>query len=180
MSGEIHEICTARIKHNTNQSETPMLQSTESFAFPDPSDITERQREEASFAYLIPFVTIIAGLPLPIINLFVCLLYWNHVKHKSPFVRFHALQSLFTTIPIVLINAGVVYMVLRLVFFGWTYESWMGGYFAAALLFNIIEFIFNIYAAIQARKGRSFMFIGFGELAYEKTDWERKENVSII
>ena len=153
-----------------------MLESTQGYQFPDPSSLHERQREEASFAYLIPFVTIIGGLPLPIINLLVCVAYWKYVQKKSPFVRFHALQSLFTTVPIVLINAGVVYIVVQLAFYDWSYESWMGGYFLAAIVFNLIEFIFNIYAAINARKGKSFLFIGFGAMAYDLVDWDDEED----
>ncbi|KPP99117.1 MAG: membrane protein [Bacteroidetes bacterium HLUCCA01] len=149
-----------------------MLTSTQDYEFPDPESLYERQLEEASFAYLIPFVTIIGGLPLPIINLLVCLLYWRYVRKKPPFVRFHALQSLFTTIPIVLINAVVVFLLVRMFLGDLDYASWMGGYFAAAVMFNLIEFVFNIYAAINARKGRAFMFIGFGPLAYNLTDWQ--------
>jgi uncharacterized membrane protein len=153
-----------------------MLESIRDYDFPDPESLHERQREEASFAYLIPFVTIIAGLPLPIVNLIVCVLYWNYVKKKTPFVRFHALQSLFTTVPVVLINAGAVFLVLNILLWDLDYASWMGGYFIAAALFNLIEFIFNIYAAINARKGKSFLFIGFGALAYKMTDWEDERN----
>lgn len=149
-----------------------MLESSSDYTFPEPVDVIERHREEASFAYLIPFVTIIGGLPLPIVNLLVCLAYWMYVRKKAPFVRFHALQSLFTTIPIVLINAGVVFIVVHLVFYDWLFESWMGGYFAAAVVFNLIEFVFNIYASINARKGKSFLFIGFGHFAYSLIDWE--------
>lgn len=149
-----------------------MLQSTDGFVFPEPESLHERQREEASFAYLIPFVTIIGGLPFPIVNLIVCVLYWNYAKKKTPFVRFHALQSLFTTIPIVLINAGVVFLALNMLLWDMDYANWMGGYFLAAFLFNLIEFVFNIYAAINARKGKSFLFIGFGALAYNMIDWE--------
>ncbi len=156
-----------------------MLESTSNYWFPRPEDLPERQREEASFAYLIPFVTIIAGLPLPIINLLVCVAYWLNVREKAPFVRFHALQSLFTTIPVVLINAGAVYIGVHLIFYGWTFETWMGGYFAATILFNIIEFAFNIYAAINARKGKSFLFIGFGQIAYDLTDWEAMPDESL-
>ena len=36
-----------------------MLTSTQDYEFPDPESLYERQLEEASFAYLIPFVTII-------------------------------------------------------------------------------------------------------------------------
>jgi uncharacterized Tic20 family protein len=156
-----------------------MLESTQNYSFPRSEDIPERQREEASFAYLIPFVTIIGGLPLPIVNLLVCVGYWAYVKDKAPFVRFHALQSLFTTIPVVLINAGVVFLVVHLMFYGWTFESWMGGYFAAAVVFNIIEFAFNVYAAIQARKGKFFVFIGFGALAYDLIDWTEVPDESL-
>lgn len=157
-----------------------MLESTSGYTFPDPESIYERQREEASFAYLIPFVTIIGGLPLPIVNLIVCVIYWRYVQKKPPFVRFHALQSLFTTIPIVLINAGAVFLLASMFFRDLDYATWMGGYFAAAIIFNLIEFIFNIYAAINARKGRSFLFIGFGALAYRLTDWEDLREESFL
>ncbi len=152
-----------------------MLESTQEYNFPDPKSLSERQKEQASFAYLVPFVTIIGGLPLPIVNLFVCLGYWYYVRERSPWVRFHAIQSILTTIPIVLINAGVVYLAVQLIWGDLSFETWIGGYFAAAILFNLIEFAFNIYAAIMARRGKSFLFIGFGAMAYEMVDWDEEE-----
>lgn len=148
-----------------------MLESAEGKGIVLPP-ISGRQKEDASFAYLIPFVTLVAGLPLPIVNLLVSLGYMWHVRRKPPFVRFHALQSLLTTIPVVLINAGLVFIVVSVFFRGTAFEPWHGGYLLAAIIFNLVEFVFNIYAAIHARRGELFFFWGFGEFAYESVDWQ--------
>ncbi len=149
-----------------------MLESTSNRAISLPAGISERQKEEASFAYLIPFVTLIGGLPLPIVNLLVSVGYLWHVRRKPPFVRFHAMQSLLTTLPVVLINAGLVAITVSVLWMGVKFQPWHGGYLLAAVLFNLVEFVFNIYAAIHARRGEMFFFWGFGELAHDSVDWE--------
>ncbi len=82
---------------------------TEYYPLEQPEEIETRIREDAMGAYLMMFGALAAGLPLPIINLIAAVVYYYINKGKSRFVRFHALQSLYSQIPTTLMNAGLVY-----------------------------------------------------------------------
>ncbi len=88
-------------------------------------DISMRDREDAMGAYLMMFAALAAGLPLPILNLIAAVIYYYVNKGKSRFVKFHALQSLYSQIPTTLMNAGLV--------FGPSGSSSMKGHFAVVM-----------------------------------------------
>jgi len=51
-------------------------------------------------AYLMMFATLAVGLPLPLINLVAAFIYLYINRKTSRFVHFHALQSLYSQIPL--------------------------------------------------------------------------------
>ena len=85
-----------------------MTPTTRPSAFPSPSEIPEREKEDAMGAYLMMFASLAIGLPIPLLNLIASVIYFFVNSKTSAFVAFHALQALPTHMPVVLLNAGVV------------------------------------------------------------------------
>jgi uncharacterized Tic20 family protein len=135
---------------------------------PQPDEIPNREKEDAMGAYLMMFAALAAGLPLPIINLVAALIYFYVNKNKSKFVYFHSLQSLYAQIPTTILNAGLVFWTIGVVFRGYEFSPFYKGYLVTTLILNLLYFIFSIIAAIKARKGEFYYFVLFGKLAFLK------------
>lgn len=115
--------------------------------------VDESEGERASNSYLMSLVAIVAGLPLPIINLLATFIFYLANQKSTPFVRWHCTQALFSQLSLVIINS---------IGFWWTISIIMGdkfisndyiGYMIVVVTFNLGEFIATIYTAIQTRKG---------------------------
>lgn len=135
---------------------------------PQPHELVERDKEDAMGAYLMMFAAIGAGLPLPIINLIASVIYYYINKSKSRFIRFHSLQALMAQIPTSLLNAVAMFWGIRVIFFDWEFNDIFKGYLAMLILINLIYFVFNIIAAVKARKGMMYYFLFFGKIAYHQ------------
>ncbi len=68
-------------------------------ALPQPSEIPEREKEDAMGAYLMMFASLAIGLPIPLLNLVASVIYFFVNRKNGPFVAFHALQALLTHVP---------------------------------------------------------------------------------
>ncbi len=137
------------------------------------------------------FGALAAGLPLPIINLLAAVIYYYVNRDKGRFVRFHTLQSLYSQIPTTLLNAGLIFWIIRAIFrpasmdveFIW--EDLTSGHFFIAylclvVLANLLYVIFSIVAAVRARKGRMYYFFFFGKLAYHQAFSSKSVSQAII
>lgn len=133
---------------------------------PQPDEIPEREKEDAMGAYLMMFAAVGAGLPLPVINLIAAVIYYFINRSKSRFVRFHALQSLLSQIPVSVLNAFGVFWAIRIIFTDWTFDDLFTGYLWMLLVANLVYFIFSLIAAVKARRGQFYYFIFFGKLSY--------------
>jgi uncharacterized Tic20 family protein len=114
----------------------------------------EDEREKASNGYLMSVVALMAGLPLPIINLFAAFMFSIANRHATPFVRWHCTQALLSQCTMLIMNS---------VGFSWTMHVLFGNgsptnsYFAymfTIIAFNVVEVIVNIAAAVSVRKGK--------------------------
>jgi uncharacterized membrane protein len=137
------------------------------YQLPQPEELTVRECEDAMGAYLMMFAALGAGLPLPIINLIAAIIYYYINKSKSRFVRFHALQSLLSQIPITILNALAVFWTIRNFFEFSQFNQTYWGYIIMMVIANLLYFAFSIVGAVKARKGRFYYFIFFGRIAYE-------------
>ncbi len=142
---------------------------------PQPDEIELRVREDAMGAYFMMFATAALGLPLPIINLVAAIVYYYVNRSKGRFVQFHTLQSLYSQIPVSLMNIGlIVWLIIN-----WTKEldftDIFWGYLAMVVVANIIYLIFSIIGAVKARKGLFYYFLFFGKLAYHQVYQVRPE-----
>ena len=111
-------------------------------------------------------VALVAGLPIPIINLIATLAFYLANRKGSYFVRWHCTQALFSQLCILGFNSVAFWWTLSIIF-GDTELS--NGYFAylfTIVIVNLVEFISTIYAAIQVRKGHQVELWLFSGLAY--------------
>ena len=109
-------------------------------------------------------VVIMVGLPFPIVNLIASIIFYFGNRKSPGFVRWHCTQVLLAqgfTLPA---NAAGVYWTIAIVFRGATVTNSYIAYIITILLFNLIEFIATMYAAIQTRKGKHVVWWFFGPL----------------
>lgn len=142
------------------------MEEKEYYDIPQPSEISDREKEDAMGAYLMMFASIGLGLPLPFINILAAVIYYFVNRNKGRFVRFHSIQSMYSQVFISLINSALI--VWGFMIFGGVANP--GDYFyglvLAAIVFNLIYFGISIVAAVYARKGKFFYFYFFGKFAY--------------
>jgi uncharacterized membrane protein len=154
-----------------------MIQETQYHPLPQPEEIPEREKEDAMGGYLMMFAAVGAGLPLPIINLIASVIYYFINKSNSRFVNFHTYQAMLAQLPTSVLNAIGVFWGLRIVLSDeWHLTNLFKGYVVMIVVANLFYFIFNIVAAVKARKGRMYYFMFFGKLSYHKT-FAIRENV---
>ena len=135
---------------------------------PQPDEIPEREREDAMGAYLMMFAALATSLPLPVINLIAAIIYYYVNRKKSRFIHFHALQSLISQIPTTLLNWGLVYWVIMMIFVdGWEFDEYAKLYLAITIIANLLYIIFSLIAAVKARKGKMYYFFLFGKWSYQ-------------
>lgn len=125
----------------------------------------EHESEKASNSYLMSLVALIAGLPLPIINLLATFIFYLGNRKGTYFVRWHCTQALLSQFSLLFINSYGFWWTISILF---SDESVSGSYIAyiiTAFLFNLSEFIITIYTAIQTRKGIHVEWWFYGSLA---------------
>ena len=124
------------------------------------------EREKASFGYLMSTVALVIGLPLPIINLIATLIFYLNNRSGTFFVRWHCLQALLSQALIVGVNSIGFSWTMTIIFGNNTLSNTYIAYIITLVVFNLIEFIATVYAAIQTRKGRHVEFWFFGLLTH--------------
>jgi len=125
---------------------------------------TEHEREKASNSYLMSLVAVIAGLPLPIINLLATLFFYIGNRKSTYFVRWHCTQALLSQMVLLFANSYSFWWTLSIIF---TDEKATNNYFAylfTVIVFNVLEIISTIYCAVQTRKGRHVQVFFFGNV----------------
>lgn len=129
-------------------------------AFPyRPSD---HESERASNSYLMSLISVVAGLPFPIINLLATFIFFMSNRKQPYFVRWHCWQALLSQATVLVVNSAGFYWSLSIIFGDNTVTNNYIAYIITLVAFNIAEFIANMYAAIQTRKGKhvQLWFVG--------------------
>ena len=124
----------------------------------------EHEAEKASNSYLMSLIALIAGLPLPIINLIATLIFYLGNRKGTYFVRWHCTQALLSQLSLLFINSYGFWWTVSIIFTEVTITSNYIAYIIAALIFNLTEFIATIYTAIQTRKGIHLEWWFYGNL----------------
>jgi uncharacterized Tic20 family protein len=125
---------------------------------------TEHEAEKASNSYLMSLIAILAGFPLPIINLLATLIFYVGNRKSTYFVRWHCTQALLSQVSLLFVNSTGFWWTVSIVF---TDEKISGNYIAymiTAFVINIVEFVVTIQTAISTRKGKHIVWWLYGDV----------------
>ena len=122
------------------------------------------EAEKASNSYLMSLVALIAGLPLPIINLIATLIFFIGNRKSTYFVRWHCTQALLSQFSLLFINSFGFWWTISIIFDKDSVTNSYIAYILIVLVFNLTEFIATIYTAIQTRKGIHVEWLFYGTL----------------
>jgi uncharacterized Tic20 family protein len=124
----------------------------------------ESESEKASNGYLMSLIAVMAGLPLPIVNLFATIIFYFSNRKASYFVRWHCTQTLVSQFTILITNSIGFSWTMAIAFGSHTLTNNYIGYMLTIILFNLVEFIATIIAAIKTRKGQHVQWWFWGSL----------------
>lgn len=129
-----------------------------------PYEPYDHEAEKASNSYLMSLVAIVAGLPLPILNLMATFFFYIANRKKTYFVRWHCMQALLSQIALLCMNSVGFWWTISIIFSSEHASNRYFAYLFTIIIFNILEFISTIYCAVQTRKGKHVEFWFFGNL----------------
>jgi uncharacterized Tic20 family protein len=124
----------------------------------------EHEAERASNSYLMSLVVIMVGLPLPIVNVIGSGIYYVANRRSGHFVRWHCTQTLLAQLFTLPVNAAALYWTIAIVFDRASFSDNYAAYILTVILFNLVEFIATMVAAVRTRKGRHVSWWFFGLL----------------
>lgn len=133
--------------------------------------------EQASNAYLMAVVCVIAGLPLPILNVIASCIYYMGHRKSSYFVRWHSIQAIIAQALIIPLNSIAFAWTVSIIFRNFSIGMdddiahaiighnlseasiayWLYMFFIIVL--NIIEFFAVIFTAIKVRAGHNVRWL---------------------
>ncbi len=125
---------------------------------------SEHELEKASNSYLMSLVALIAGLPLPIINLIATLFFYIGNRKGTYFVRWHCIQALLSQLSIFFINSFSFWWTVSIIFGPEIINNKYLGFIITVVFFNIIEIVATIYTAIKVRKGEHVSWWFYGDI----------------
>jgi uncharacterized membrane protein len=150
--------------------------------------------EQASNSYLMAVVSVMAGLPLPIINVIASFVFYLGYRKASYFVRWHCVQSILAQAIMIPFNNFAFAWTLNIIFNNVSFSqhmhpasnTWFTEFFYSAspyywmyiiviALFNIAEFITVIITAIEVRKGKNMRWFLIANLADTLTNKENRD-----
>jgi len=135
---------------------------------PQPDDIPVREKEDAMGAYLMMFAGVAIAIPLPLLNLVASFVYLYLNRQKSRFVHFHALQALYSQIPVTILNMVLLAWLIVCLVNDFTFPATFKGYAIMVALVNLVDIVFSLIAAAKARKGLMYYYVFFGRLSYHQ------------
>ncbi len=124
----------------------------------------DHEAEKASNSYLMSLIAVVAGLPLPIINLLATLIFYLGNRKGTYFVRWHCTQALVSQLSLLFINSTGFWWTISIIFTSEQITSSYIAYMFTAIVFNVAEFIATMYTAIQTRKGIHVKWWIYGDL----------------
>ena len=125
---------------------------------------TEHEREKACNSYLMSLVALVAGLPLPIINLIATFFFFIANRKGTYFVRWHCTQALVSQAALLCMNSFGFWWTVSIVFGDEHVSNRYFAYMITAFCFNVFEFISTIYCAVESRKGKFVKQFFFGNI----------------
>lgn len=130
------------------------------FAYPP----MEHEAERASNSYVMSLIAVMAGLPLPIINLIATGIFFLGNRRGTYFVRWHCTQALLSQISLLAINSVSFWWTISVFFRDGEMNNHYIAYMITVFLFNLAELMATIYTAIETRKGHHVSWWFYGDL----------------
>lgn len=124
----------------------------------------DSESEKAANSYLMSLIALIAGLPLPIINLIATAIFYLGNRKGTFFVRWHCIQALLSQLSLLFVNSFGFWWTISIIFDSEEITNKYISYMLVVLVFNLLEFIATIYTAIQTRKGIHVKWWLYGDL----------------
>jgi uncharacterized Tic20 family protein len=125
----------------------------------------EHELEKASNSYVMSLVVVVVGLPLPIINLLATLFFFIANRKSTYFVRWHCTQALLSQFSLFCLNSVAFWWTVTIILNrGEGIDNPYVAYILLVVLFNLLEFIMTIRAAIRTRKGIHVSWWFYGPL----------------
>ena len=125
---------------------------------------SEHEAEKASNSYLMSLIALIAGLPLPIVNLIATLVFYIGNRKGTHFVRWHCTQALLSQLSMLFVNSFGFWWTISIIFSDEQITNKYLSYLFVVIIFNLFEFIATIYTAVQTRKGQHIVWWFYGDL----------------
>jgi len=115
-------------------------------------DIHDSEAERASNSYLMSLIAIVAGLPIPIINLLATLIFYLANRKSTEFVRWHCTQALYSQLSLFIVNSIGFWWTISIITDGIQVSNYYIAYIIMIFLFNFTELIATMYTASKIRK----------------------------
>lgn len=136
------------------------MMETQSF----PYEPGEHEAEKASNSYLMSLIALVAGLPLPIINLIATFFFFMGNRKGTYFVRWHCTQALLSQFSLLFMNSAGFWWTIAIIFRDEKITDLYIAYLITLLFFNLTEFIATVYTAVNTRKGQHISWWFYGSL----------------
>lgn len=124
----------------------------------------EHEAEKASNSYLMSLIAIIAGLPLPIINLLATFVFYMGNRKGTFFVRWHCTQALLSQLSVLAMNSVGFWWTIGVILGDDPFNNKYIAYMITIFFFNLTEFIATIYTAIKTRNGVHVEWMFYGPI----------------
>lgn len=125
---------------------------------------TDFECEKASNSYLMSLLAIVAGLPLPIINLLATIVFYLQNRKSTYFIRWHCIQALLSQFSLFFFNSASFWWTISIMFGPEEISNQYIAYELMVVFLNISELAGTIYSATEVRKGRHIHWFFYGAL----------------
>lgn len=122
----------------------------------------EHEAEKASNSYLMSLIAVMAGMPIPIINLVATVAFYLGNRNGTYFVRWHCTQALLSQVSLLFVNSYGFWWTISIIFSDATISNEYISYIITVVIFNIVEFIATIFTAIKTRNGHHVQWWFYG------------------
>jgi len=124
----------------------------------------EDSAEKSSNVYLMSLVGVMAGLPLPILNLLATIIFFIGNKKAQPIVKWHCIQGMISQFVLFIFNSVSFWWTISILFYKEEITNNYLSYLIFFIILNVVELISTIYTAIKVRKGQHIEWWIYGPL----------------
>ena len=139
-------------------------------------ELKEDEKEIITNSYLMSLAVFVTTMPIPVINLIANLYFYFSHRKSSYVIRWHALNSLFSQIPLFFINSFTWYVVWQILWGEMEINNWTIAYLVIACLLNVLELLSSIICCLKVKKDKEINIPVISPLTHIvclKKDWDK-------